>query len=89
MVISTDCVHMPNILSEVCIINVSQDICMYGLGILCNLPCPLCRRQNGQEGFVPGNYVKEVEPKKVTKVTKKKEMVKMPVRVKKKKIEKR
>ena len=41
----------------------------------------LCRRQNGQEGFVPANYVKEVEPLKTTKMVKKKEMVSIPVKV--------
>ena len=41
----------------------------------------MCRRQNGQEGFVPANYVKEVEPLKTTKTAKKKEMVSVPVKV--------
>lgn len=47
------------------------------------------RRQNGQEGFVPSNYVKEVDPVKVKKVTKKKEVVSMPVKVRRKRTEKK
>ena len=47
------------------------------------------RRQNGQEGFVPANYVREIEPTKVKKVTKVKEVVNVPVKVKRKKVEKR
>ena len=47
------------------------------------------RRKNGQEGFIPANYVKEIEPAKVKKVAKKKEIVKVPVKVKKTRIEKR
>ena len=39
------------------------------------------RRQNGQEGFVPANYVKEAEPLKTTKTVKRKEMVSVPVKV--------
>ena len=39
------------------------------------------RRQNGQEGFVPANYVKEVDPLKTTKTVKRKEMVSVPVKV--------
>lgn len=38
---------------------------------------------------MPANYVKDIEPAKVQKVTKKKEMVSVPVKVVKKKIEKR
>ncbi len=52
-------------------------------------PPPLIRRTNGQEGFVPANYVRDIEPAKVKKATKKKEMVSVPVKVVKKKIEKR
>lgn len=47
------------------------------------------RRQNGQEGFVPSNYVKEVDPVRVKKVTKKKEVVSMPVKVKRRRTEKK
>ncbi len=47
------------------------------------------RRQNGQEGFVPANYVKETAPAQVKKVTRKTELVNVPVMVKRKKIEKR
>jgi len=47
------------------------------------------RRSNGQEGFVPANYVREVEPTKVKKLTKVKEVVNVPVKVKRKKIERR
>ena len=48
------------------------------------------RRVNGQEGFVPASYVKEEpEPVKVKKVIKKKELVNVPVKVQKKRIEKR
>ena len=39
------------------------------------------RRQNGQEGFVPANYVKEVEPLVTTKTVRRKEMVSVPVKV--------
>ena len=49
----------------------------------------LFRRKNGQEGFIPANYVKEIEPSKVKKVVKKKEMINVPVKVKKTRIEKR
>lgn len=38
------------------------------------------RRANGQEGYVPANYVKEIEPKVVQKVVKR--PVKVPVKVK-------
>ena len=38
---------------------------------------------------MPANYVREIEPAKVKKVTKKKEMVSVPVKVVKKKTEKR
>ena len=47
------------------------------------------RRQNGQEGFVPANYVKEVEPLKTTKTIRQKEMVSVPVKIKRKRLEKR
>ena len=47
------------------------------------------RRKNGQEGFIPANYVKEIDPAKVKKVVKKKEMVNVPVKVKRTRIEKR
>ena len=48
------------------------------------------RRLHGQEGFVPASYVKEHdEPIKVKKVIKKKELVNVPVKVQKKRIEKR
>ena len=62
------------------------------------LQCPLashpsparpCRRENGQEGYVPANYMQEAEPAKVSKVTKQKEMMMVPVKVKRKKMEKR
>ena len=46
--------------------------------MLCEI---IYRRQNGQEGFVPANYVKEVEPLKMTKKVKRKEMVSVPVKV--------
>ncbi len=49
----------------------------------------MLRRTNGQEGFVPANYVKDIEPAKVKKVTKKKEMISVPAKVIRKKIEKR
>ena len=49
----------------------------------------LFRRKNGQEGFIPANYVKEIEPSKMKKVVKKKEMINVPVKVKKTRIEKR
>lgn len=52
-------------------------------------PAEQFRRQNGQEGFVPANYVREIEPTKVKKVTKVKEVVNVPVKVKRKKVEKR
>lgn len=45
--------------------------------------------QHGQEGFVPASYVKEDEPVKVKKVIKKKELVNVPVKVQKTRIEKR
>ena len=38
------------------------------------------RRANGQEGYVPANYVKEIEPKIVQKVVKR--PVKVPTKVK-------
>ena len=38
------------------------------------------RRANGQEGYVPANYVKEIEPKTVQKLVKR--PVKVPVKVK-------
>ncbi len=47
------------------------------------------RRINGQEGFVPASYVKEIEPTKVKKIIKKKETVTVPIKVTKKRIEKR
>ena len=47
------------------------------------------RRQNGQEKFVPANYVKETAPAKIKKVTTKKEVVNVPVKVKRKRTEKR
>ena len=47
------------------------------------------RRKNGQEGFIPANYVKEIEPAKVKKVVKKKELVSLPVKVRKTRIEKK
>lgn len=63
------------------------------LKALFDLPLPSlihhCRRKNGQEGFIPANYVKEMEPAKVKKVVKKKEMISVPVKVKKTRIEKR
>ena len=53
------------------------------------LSLSLFRRKNGQEGFIPANYVKEIEPSKVKKVVKKKEMINVPVKVKKTRIERR
>ena len=47
------------------------------------------RRQNGQEGFVPANYVQEIEPLKVKEAVKQKQVEMVPVKIKKKKIEKR
>lgn len=38
------------------------------------------RRANGQEGYLPSNYVKEIEPKMVKKTVK--QSVKQPVKVK-------
>lgn len=38
------------------------------------------RRANGQEGYIPANYVKEIEPKVVQKVVKR--PVKVPTKVK-------
>ena len=38
------------------------------------------RRANGQEGYLPANYIKEIEPKVIKKVVKKPERV--PVKVK-------
>ena len=49
----------------------------------------LPRRQRGQEGFVPASYMQEIEPTKVKKLVKKKELVNVPVKVTKKKMEKR
>ena len=37
------------------------------------------RRANGQEGYVPANYVKEIEPKIMQKIVKR--PVKIPVKV--------
>lgn len=53
------------------------------------IPTLPSRRQNGQEGFVPANYVKEVEPLKTVKKVRRKEMVSVPVKVKRKKMERR
>ena len=52
-------------------------------------PTFVFRRKNGQEGFIPANYVKEIEPSKVKKVVKKKERINVPIKVKKTKIEMR
>ena len=41
------------------------------------------RRANGQDGFVPANYVKEVEPKVIQKVVKKPVKIQEKVKVKK------
>ena len=46
------------------------------------------RRPNGQEGFVPRNYVKEIEPTVVKTVTKKKVMKPEKVKMRKKRTEK-
>ena len=54
-----------------------------------SLVVSICRRQNGQEGFVPANYVKETAPAKIKKVTTKKGVVNVPVKVKRKRTEKR
>ena len=47
------------------------------------------RRQNGQEGLVPANYMKETAPAKIKKVITKKEVMNVPVKVKRKRTEKR
>jgi len=41
------------------------------------------RRANGQEGYVPANYVKEIEPKVHRKVVKKPVIVPVKVKVQK------
>ena len=46
------------------------------------------RRPNGQEGFVPRNYVKEIEPAMIKTVAKKKVMKPEKVKMRKKKTEK-
>ena len=46
------------------------------------------RRPNGQEGFVPKNYVKEVEPAVIKNVTKKKVIKPVKVKLRKKRMEK-
>lgn len=46
------------------------------------------RRPNGQEGFVPRNYVKEIEPAVIKNVMKKKVMKPEKVKVRKKRMEK-
>ncbi len=49
-----------------------------------------CRRGNGQQGYVPANYVKEIEPATVTQKVKKTVIEEVPVIVKKKeKVKKR
>ena len=45
------------------------------------------RRPNGQEGFVPKNYVKEIEPAVIKNVTKKKVMKPEKVKLRKKRTE--
>ena len=50
---------------------------------------PLHRRPNGQEGFVPVNYVKEVEPAVIRNITKKKVTRPVKVKLRKKKTEQR
>ena len=53
-------------------------------GVLsCNI-----RRPNGQEGFVPKNYVKEIEPAVIKNVTKRKVMKPEKVKLRKKRTEK-
>ena len=47
------------------------------------------RRPNGQEGFVPVNYVKEVEPAVIRNITKKKVVKPVKVKLRKKRIEQR
>ncbi|XP_065894234.1 spectrin beta chain, non-erythrocytic 1-like isoform X3 [Dysidea avara] len=47
------------------------------------------RRPNGQEGFVPVNYVKEVEPAVIRNITKKKVTRPVKVKLRKKKTEQR
>ena len=53
------------------------------LPLLCNI-----RRPNGQEGFVPKNYVKEIEPVIIKTVTKKKVIKPEKVKMRKKRTEK-
>ena len=55
-----------------------------------NLICSIViniRRPNGQEGFVPRNYVKEVEPAVIKNVTKKKVIKPVKVKLRKKRTE--
>ena len=47
------------------------------------------RRGSGQQGYVPANYVKEIEPANVKKKVIKKVMEEVPVNVKKKHMVKR
>ena len=47
------------------------------------------RRGNGQQGFVPANYVREIEPAKITQKVTKTVMEKVPVKVKKRQVVKR
>ena len=57
--------------------------------LIYNVMCYSKRRPNGQEGFVPVNYVKEVEPAVIRNITKKKVTKLVTVTVKKKKTEQR
>lgn len=47
------------------------------------------KRGNGQQGFVPANYVREIEPAKITQKVTKTVMEEVPVKVKKRQVVKR
>ena len=47
------------------------------------------RRGNGQQGYVPANYVKDIEPATVMKKVKKKVIENVPVKTKKTQVVKR
>ena len=96
--VKTKCVCYPRLFVAV-VLAVLQDQQRL-VGSQVRPPCPpppkfvfhcydLGRRGNGQEGFVPANYVKEVEPAVIKKVSKRKEMVSVPVTVTRKKTERR
>ena len=48
----------------------------------------ITRRSNGQEGFVPRNYVKEIEPAVIKSMTKRKVVKPEKVKMRKKRTEK-